>query len=148
MNRIFPFTFASLLLTVFTAVQAQNTTLDYFSNDHAQPLQFGPECQILADEETFSVKLFSIADPALKLLISNQTQSPLVVSLTNSRQERLFESTRPGHQTWGRWRLDLSELPDGTYTLHIRAGKHEVNRPFVLETRKPVVYASDRTVAF
>lgn len=149
MNRIFSFGFASLLWLSASVTQAQTNALsDYFPTNQAQPLHLGPECQILADEALFSVKLFAIADPALKLLISNQTQHPLLVSLTNSRQEPLFESTRPGSQTWGRWRLDLSELPDGTYTLHIKAGSHEVTRSFLLETRKPVVYTSDRTVAF
>ncbi len=103
----------------------------------------------LANEDGLSIRLFPTPEPALiTLLMENQTRHLLVLTISNKKGETLYEDNRPGRQTWGRWRLNLSELPDGNYVLDIQAGKKTVSHPFVIETRAPVVYAHERTVVF
>ncbi len=103
----------------------------------------------LADENGLSIRLFPATEPALvTLLIENQTNRMLILTISNKKHETLYEENRPGRQTWGRWRLNLSELPDGEYMLHIQAGKKVVKHSFLIETRSPVIYAHDRIVVF
>jgi hypothetical protein len=103
----------------------------------------------LTNEDGLSVRLFPTSDPALiTLLIANQTSRLLTITINTKKGEQLYEEVRPGRQTWGRWRLNLSELPDGEYRLGIQVGKKTINHPFVIETRAPVVYAHDRVVVF
>ena len=103
----------------------------------------------LANDNGLIIRLFPATEPALvTLLIENQTGHLLTVGINNQKHERLYEENRPGRQSWGRWRFNLAPLPDGTYTLHIQAGKQTINRPFVIETRSPVVYTHERSVVF
>lgn len=111
-------------------------------------LTLTPDSQMLAEETDFSVRLFPSATPLLKLLIANQTHSALHITLTNGNRERLYETVSPARQSWGWWKLDIANLPDGPYTLQIRAGRHRATRTFTLETRPPVVYATGKAVVF
>ena len=84
----------------------------------------------------------------LKLLFQNQTGSPLQLTILNDRREPVYEATKDRRRTWGWLVYDLSALPNGAYTLHIKAGREQTERTFTLGVPHPVVVGTEPEISF
>jgi hypothetical protein len=84
----------------------------------------------------------------LKLLFQNQTGSPLQLTILNDKYEPIYETSKDRRRTWGWLLFDLSALPAGQYTLHIKAAREHTERPFTLGVPRPVVFSTEPEIFF
>ncbi len=112
--------FAAAVLTAATPVQSQAR--------HTEPTA-------TASAVPFDVSIVRApAEMKLRVFIQKHQSSSLSVSLRNSQGELLYSSTVGKKEPGRALSFNLSELPDGTYTLDVKgAGKH-VTKTLNLDT--------------
>ncbi len=104
---------------------------------------------ILLETNHLRISRHPAAVPAvLKLLFQNQTGSPLQLTILNDRHEPIYETGKDRRRTWGWLLFDLSALPDGQYTLHIKAAREQTERTFTLGVPHPVRLNTEPEISF
>jgi hypothetical protein len=104
---------------------------------------------LLLETANLSLTRYPTDTPArLKLLFTNGTRADLSLTIRNDRHTVLFRDIRNRRVNGGWWVFDLSELPDGRYTLSIRAGQEQAERTFSVGATRPVPVPHGPDVAF
>jgi hypothetical protein len=95
---------------------------------------------------SFQSAIYTTAEGKLQIALDKQTGGTVVVRLKSSAGTDLFvQQIGKRHQS-ARLRLDVSDLPDGTYEVTITNGVETTTQTLTLATRRPVV--TTRLVAF
>jgi hypothetical protein len=116
-----------------TLLIAASLTVTSFSATHAEN---GP-ARKTTQVATYQSGLYTSAEGKLNIALDKQTGGTIDVRLTNQVGQVFFAQQIGKKQTTARLRLDLSELPDGTYQVVISNGKDVTTHVVTLST-KPV----------
>lgn len=85
---------------------------------------------------TYQSGIFTTAEGKLQIALNKQTGGWVDIRLTNAAGKVLFVQQVSKHQTEARLRLDVSNLPDGTYELTITNGRDTTRQALTLATPK------------
>ncbi len=95
----------------------------------------------IAQPTTFAINAFRSINPLkIRLHVENKAHQVLNVVLRNEQGQALYTRALSKHETGKAFAFDLSELPDGPYTVEVSSKSETLRKTFDLTT-------PDRTLA-
>ncbi|GAB3279518.1 hypothetical protein GCM10027347_54290 [Larkinella harenae] len=89
----------------------------------------------------FQTGIYTTTEGKLQVAVQKETTSPVLVQLRNAKGEPVFAQRIGKNQGAVRYRLDMSNLPDGVYHLAVSNGVETTTKEITLETQQPVIAA-------
>ncbi|GAB3281248.1 hypothetical protein GCM10027347_56770 [Larkinella harenae] len=85
----------------------------------------------------FQTGIYTTTEGKLQVAVQKQTTSPVLVQLRNAKGEPVFAQRIGKNQGAVRYRLDMSNLPDGVYHLTVSNGVETTTQEVKLNTPAP-----------
>lgn len=93
----------------------------------------------------YQSSMYTTTEGKLQIAVKKETTSPVLVQLLDQKSTAVFAQQISKRQNAARFRLDVSNLPDGVYQIAISNGVETTTKEVTLSTQKPV--AAPRLVA-
>lgn len=124
---------ASALLSLSMTVAVAN------NDDTKKPISDG-RASVVRISTTFKVGVFPVTTsdvPVMNVIVEKIADSRLIISVYNAQGEALSHSSLP-KKAGSYWtKLNLSQLPDGAYTITVSNGAETTAYEFIVGTKAP-----------